>query len=218
MNLELYNKVRAVPQEAKKEIAAGRLKGKTDINPMWRIKTLTDQFGPCGIGWYTEIAWTHREDSSSESVIIVQINLYIKHNNEWSKPIVGVGGSMLCALESKGPYVSDECYKMAYTDAISVACKALGIGADVYWDKDSSKYAKPEKKPVEEQTSDELFDDLGSRAHQIDELIAGTDKTIADINKALNNMKEGANIDNIPEDTFQRLLIKLGKKNESISD
>ncbi len=36
-NLELYNKVREVPQEAQKSIAAGRLKGMTDINPMWRI-------------------------------------------------------------------------------------------------------------------------------------------------------------------------------------
>ena len=30
--------------------------------------------------------------------------------------------------------------KMALTDAISVACKSLGIGADVYWNKDNTKY------------------------------------------------------------------------------
>ena len=29
---------------------------------------------------------------------------------------------------------------MAYTDAISVACKALGIGADVYWQNDATNY------------------------------------------------------------------------------
>ena len=29
---------------------------------------------------------------------------------------------------------------MALTDAISVACKALGFGANVYWDKDRTKY------------------------------------------------------------------------------
>ena len=51
MNLDIYNNVRAVPAEAKKEIRGGRLNGKTDINPMWRIKKLTEQFGPCGIGW-----------------------------------------------------------------------------------------------------------------------------------------------------------------------
>ena len=47
---------------------------------------------------------------------------------------------MLVASETKGLYVNDECYKMALTDAISVACKALGMGADVYWNKDTTKY------------------------------------------------------------------------------
>ena len=36
--LELYDKIRQVPDNAKKTISAGRLKGKTDINPMWRLK------------------------------------------------------------------------------------------------------------------------------------------------------------------------------------
>ena len=30
---------------------------------------------------------------------------------------------------------------MAYTDALSVSCKQLGIGADVYWEKDRTKYS-----------------------------------------------------------------------------
>ena len=33
---------------------------------------------------------------------------------------------------------------MALTDAISVACKMLGMGADVYWYKDRTKYTAPE--------------------------------------------------------------------------
>ena len=51
-NLDIYEKVREVPENAQKKIIAGRIKGFTDINPMWRIKALTEQFGPCGIGWY----------------------------------------------------------------------------------------------------------------------------------------------------------------------
>ena len=50
-NLYIYNQGRQVPQEAQKEIKAGRLKGMKDINPMWRIKKLTELFGPCGVGW-----------------------------------------------------------------------------------------------------------------------------------------------------------------------
>ncbi|MDF2537453.1 MAG: hypothetical protein K0S76_474 [Herbinix sp.] len=139
-NLLIYNNVRAVPQTAKKDIVAGRMKGKTDINPMWRIKVLTEQFGPCGIGWYykTTNKWIERYDK--EAAAFVDIELFIKLDNEWSMPISGTGGSMFVAAEKNGPYVSDECYKMATTDAISVACKQLGIGADVYWDKDNTKY------------------------------------------------------------------------------
>ena len=48
---------------------------------------------------------------------------------------------MLVAAETKGLYTSDEAFKMAYTDAISVACKQLGIGADVYWSRGETKYS-----------------------------------------------------------------------------
>ena len=54
-NLDIYENVRRVPNTAQRKIEAGRLKGKTDINPMWRIKKLTEQFGPCGKGWYYKI-------------------------------------------------------------------------------------------------------------------------------------------------------------------
>lgn len=141
-NLELYNKVRQVPEEAKKTIRGGRLKGMTDINPMWRIKALTEQFGPCGIGWYYTIddRWIDTSMAKDEMTANVIISLYYKVDDEWSKPVQGIGGSMLVASEKNGLYVNDECFKMATTDAISVACKALGMGADVYWDKDNTKY------------------------------------------------------------------------------
>ena len=41
-NMKIYEAVRKVPDSAKKNISAGRLKGMTDINPMWRIKALTE--------------------------------------------------------------------------------------------------------------------------------------------------------------------------------
>ena len=151
MNLELYNAVRQVPQEAQREIKGGRLSGKTDINPMWRIKALTEQFGPCGIGWKPVIkkTWIEKADNG-EVAAFVEIELYIKVDGQWSDAIPGTGGSMFVAQENKGPYVSDECYKMAYTDAMSVSCKSLGIGADVYWEKDSSKYDQRPQNPPQQ--------------------------------------------------------------------
>jgi len=141
-NLELWQKVAEVPKNAQKLIPAGRLKGMTDINPMWRIKTLTEQFGLCGIGWKYEI--TNKQiikGSGEEQAAFVDINLYIKVDGEWSDPVQGTGGSMFITAEKNGLHTSDEAFKMALTDAISVACKALGIGANVYWNTSDSKYA-----------------------------------------------------------------------------
>jgi len=149
-NLELYEKIRKVPEEAKKTIGAGRLKGMTDINPMWRIKALTEQFGVCGIGWYYECTKQWIEEVENERVACVNINLYIKVDGEWSKPIFGTGGSKLSTVERSGVYVSDECYKMATTDAISVACKSLGMGADVYWGADRTKYSPATQEEMED--------------------------------------------------------------------
>ncbi len=139
-NLEIYNKYREVPAEAKKRISGGRMNGKTDINPMWRLKSLTEQFGPCGIGWYYKVINKWIEPYGDEIAAFVDIELYVKVDGEWSAPIAGTGGSMFVEKEKSGIHVSDECYKMATTDAISVACKQLGFGADVYWEADKSKY------------------------------------------------------------------------------
>lgn len=171
-NLQFWNSWAKVPENAKRKISGGKLNGKTDINPQWRLKVLTETFGPVGFGWYTEITehWTEEVETdfnpqngyaTKESTAWVTINLYIKNpeTGEWSKPIVGTGGSKQCG-KGKGDGIDDEAFKMAETDAISVACKKLGIGADVYWEAGTSKYsstpastsipaAKPVAKPAE---------------------------------------------------------------------
>lgn len=146
--LELYDRLRSVPPEAIKPIQAGRLKGKSDINPMWRIKTLTEEFGPCGVGWKYEIEKLWLEPGANgEIAAFAQIGLYIHTESGWSEKIPGIGGSMLVANERNGAYTSDECYKMALTDALSVACKSLGVAADVYWEMDPTKYRGPAASP-----------------------------------------------------------------------
>jgi hypothetical protein len=141
-NMSFYEKLQKVPDEAKKKIDSGRIKGMTDINPMWRIKIMTEIFGMCGIGWKYEITKQWNEACGQVVKTYCNINLYVKVDGEWSDAIPGTGGSSFAAIEKQGMYVSDENYKMALTDALSVAMKALGVGADVYWEKgaDETKY------------------------------------------------------------------------------
>ena len=139
-NLTIYNAHRSVPQTAIKPIKGGRLSGMSDINPMFRIKALTEEFGACGEGWYYEVLKQWLEVCGNETVAFTNIALYYKINGEWSKPVFGTGGSKLVAIERSGAFVSDEAFKMSLTDSLSVACKQLGIGADVYWERDVDKY------------------------------------------------------------------------------
>ena len=129
------NAVSAVPNSAQKRITGGRLNGMTDINPMWRIRELTELFGPCGIGWKYKIVREWLETASTGEVgafVDIELQYRITPDADWSEPIPGTGGSKFVAAE-KGNNLraSDECYKMALTDAISVACKALGFGITV---------------------------------------------------------------------------------------
>lgn len=140
-NLDFYESVRKPPAEALKDFDNGNFKG-SDINTMWRIKVLTERYGPCGIGWYYTIDKKWTETSEDGTVMsFSDISLYIKENGEWSMPIAGTGGNRQ-AYKTKSGYlkISDECYKMATTDAFGNACRSLGIGADVYWANDVTKY------------------------------------------------------------------------------
>jgi len=163
-NLSIYDKVKEVPAEAKKEILAGRIKGFTDINPMWRIKIMTQTFGVCGIGWKYEILRQWTETIGDEVRAFCNINLYVKQNGEWSDAIPGTGGSSMVTKEKNGLFFSDEAYKMALTDALSVAMKALGVGASVYYERDeASKYqqsTQPEPTQSPSISSDEAMEVL----------------------------------------------------------
>lgn len=153
-NLKIYRQIEDVPAEAQKKITGGRLNGMTDIKPMWRIEKLTELFGPCGIGWYTKTTKKEIIDGANgEKIAVVDILLFICVDGSWSEGIEGSGGSSFIANEKNGLYTSDECFKMAYTDALSVACKSLGMGAKVYWgDSKYNQKSEPTKEDAEKYT------------------------------------------------------------------
>ena len=163
-NLALWDKVCRPPKEALKEIKGGRLRGMTDINPQWRLKAMTEQFGPCGTGWkYTiDKLWTEA-GPEGEVMAFALVSVYLLKASSpaksgdligWNEPTPGIGGSAMVAKESGGLRANDEAYKMAVTDALSVAMKALGVAADIYaglWD--GSKYKDAPKELPESSKS-----------------------------------------------------------------
>lgn len=149
--IKIYESLSRPPKDALRQIEAGKLKGKTDINPQWRYKAMTEKFGLVGCGWKYEVQklWTE-QGAGSEKLAFAQVAVFVKDGDKWSEPIVGIGGSRLVQLEKGAAVSNDEGYKMAVTDAFSTALKMLGVAADIYagrWD--GSKYKEELSAPVE---------------------------------------------------------------------
>lgn len=187
-NLEIWNKYKEVPTTALKDFDNGKFKG-TDINTMWRLKCLTEEFGICGIGWYYKPVkmWTEKCENG-DVFAFAEIELYIKVNGEWSMPISGNGGNKLVRITKNGDYsTSDEAFKMAITDAIGVACRNLGFGADVYWANDRTKYTEAEdKKDIQVHSQNKVSVDTIKVSEDVKkrvESVGGTLEKIADYYK-----------------------------------
>ena len=223
-NLTIYNQFKQVPDIAKKTIAGGKLSGFTDINPMWRIKRLTEIFGPCGIAWKAPIVEKWAETGANGEVIAnVKIQLFIKYNGEWSEPIDGIGGSMLINTEKSKLTTNDEAYKMAYTDAISVACKMLGGGADVYFEKDRTKYdiEGDGTTPKTQNTPKPKAEPTKTKYQTVKDLIKDSSLTLEDVESWAEKKAGTKQINKIPDDLFNEMIksikakIEQDKKNDN---
>ena len=156
--VRFYHRFMTTPKDAQKSFNNGSFSG-TDINPMWRIQALTEVFGPTGFGWWTNnVRYDFVESPETKEVhVFCELDLYVKdpETGEVSQPIYGIGGNTYIKQWKSGAKASDEAKKMAYTDALGIACKALGIGHDIWYSNDRTKYtmysddqpAKPKTEP-----------------------------------------------------------------------
>lgn len=175
-NMEIWNKVKQAPSCFLKPIAFGHLKGKSDISPQWRLMAMTQAFGNVGHGWTYRIVKLWSEVGADGQIMaFAEIAMKTKLNGEWGEEFSGIGGSMIAELAKGNVKSNDEGYKMAVTDALGVAMKAVGVAADIYLGSyDGSKYrydysqAYNEPQPRQQQPAakpapDHLFDDNGIR-------------------------------------------------------
>lgn len=142
-NMRYYNQLTTPPAEAVKPISGGNLKGKSDINPQWKIEAMTAAFGPCGIGWKFSITNEKTFQCSDGQVLLfLTIALSYRDGETWSEPVYGCGGDFIVEKNKNGLVPNDETYKMCLTDALGNAMKCIGVAGDVYrgfWD---SKYGR----------------------------------------------------------------------------
>lgn len=153
-NLELWDKVRRVPQEHLKPFKrAGGFSG-TAIKPMWTVQTMTETFGPCGQGWGIDVP-TFQIVAGDNRETLVYCTVSVWHGAP-EKKIFGVGGDRVVThIKANDKYNTperwqndDEAFKKAFTDAVGNALKFLGVGADIHmglWDGNKYIDETPEK-------------------------------------------------------------------------
>ena len=217
--MENWNRLAKPPIWALKIIGAGRLKGKSAINPQWRYQAMTEVYGCCGIGWKFEIVrlWLEQgpshQELGSQVFAFAEIKLYIKDHGVWSDAIPGVGGHMLIPKEHDKInnkdylYANDEAYKMAITDALSTAMKMLGVAADIYagaWD--GSKYINREEP---QGVASEFI--TAEQAATINEKVKATG---SDSEKFLKYMN-AETVDTILKKDYQKAITALNAKKEA---
>lgn len=171
-NLNIWNKVKQVPQQFLKPINFGKLKGKSDINPQWRLMAMTQAFGQVGHGWTYRIVRTWSEAHPNGSVMcFAEVAVKTKVDGEWGQEFSGIGGSEIIESNKNGLQSNDDGYKMAVTDALSVAFKAVGVASDVYLGNfDGVKYARDISQafaePISQAQYDELMGIIGNLSEQ----------------------------------------------------
>lgn len=141
MNTQFWNQLQTTdPRITKNFQKSGGFKG-TDINPTWRMKRMTEVFGPCGKGWGWNLERTWSEQIGDKTFMFAAVDLW------WTDGIPTEYGDLprYCTGAQIGGTEAgrapDEAYKMAITDALGKCMVALGLASDIYmglWD--DSKY------------------------------------------------------------------------------
>lgn len=146
---------RTDPKHTKGFTRGGGFKG-TAIKPMWSYRMMTEQFGPCGIGWGVgEPSFQVVPGTDGEVLVYCTASIWYVDGETLAKTVYGVGGDKVVNKFSTGLKSDDEAFKKAFTDAVTNALKLIGVGADVHMGLfDDSKYVaemreefsdKPEK-------------------------------------------------------------------------
>ncbi len=127
-NLKLWDSVSRVPKEHLKPFNNGRFAG-TAIKPMFFFKTMTEQFGVCGQGWFIDKPEFQLVDAGESKLVYSTVAVWVQGGQR----VYGIGGDW-AVRNGKG---EDEAFKKAYTDALTNALVKLGVGADIHmglWD------------------------------------------------------------------------------------
>lgn len=137
----LWNRVFTTNPKAVKPIT-GKDYGGNSPKPYWIIERLTDEFGPCGLGWgYTIDSERFERFSDTDTLHIARVTLWYVMEDKRGE-VTQMGQTKATYTTSKGIFkVDEDAPKKSVTDALVKCASYLGFAGDIFsgrWD--DSKY------------------------------------------------------------------------------
>lgn len=142
-NKSLWAKAFTTDPRAVKPITGKQYKGNSP-KPYWIVERLTDEFGPCGIGWgFTILGERFERFSDTESLHIASLRFWFVLDSKRGE-FEQIGQTRSSYLTKDGKFIVDEdAPKKSVTDALVKCASYLGFAGDIFsgmWD--DSKYVQ----------------------------------------------------------------------------
>lgn len=142
------------PAHTKEFKRAGGFSG-TAIKPMFSYHRMTEEFGPCGVGWGINKPEFQVVPAGEDVLVYCTVSIW---HEKAENVVYGVGGDKVASKNKNGVFTDDEAFKKAYTDGVTNALKMIGVGADVHMGMfDDQKYVnsmRTEYAPAKPQISE----------------------------------------------------------------
>lgn len=143
-NMEIWDRVCMTDPKHVKPIT-GKDYGGNSPKPYWIVRRLTEEFGPCGIGWGYDIESERFERfSDTDTLHVAKVRLWYRLNKEDVGEVVQMGQTKASYMTSKGVFkVDEDAPKKSVTDALVKCASYLGFAGDIFmglWD--DSKYVQ----------------------------------------------------------------------------
>lgn len=156
-NMELWDRVCVTDPRAVKPITGKQYSGNSP-KPYWIVQRLTEEFGPCGIGWGYTVLNERMERLTEHDVLhVALVRLWYVLSAKRGE-IEQIGQTKAVYKTSKGTLLVDEdAPKKSVTDALVKCASYIGFAGDIFsgrWD--DSRYVawareqyepEPEPKP-----------------------------------------------------------------------
>lgn len=171
-NKTLWDRVCVTDPKAVKAITGKPYQGNSP-KPYWIVERLTEEFGPCGIGWGFSIINERMERLTDTEILHVAVVRFWYVLDEKRGELEQIGQTKAVYAKKSGDLVVDEdAPKKSVTDALVKCASYIGFAGDIFagrWD--DSKYVEWAAQETARRTTPRLTDE---QAAEIKKLIQDT--------------------------------------------